>query len=192
MLPAVATDQVQGALVAWVDQRAVDRDVYGQRIDSSGVSQGNPDGVRLGRRTIEYRPQIISDNAQGAIVAWTHSDGFYDKVYANRIFANGGAVGVPTGPVAAFRLFTPFPNPARAATTVAFELPSAQRLTAEVFDLDGRLVRTLARGREFPSGREALRWDGRTEADQAVPDGMYFLEVHAEAGSAVRRILVIH
>jgi flagellar hook assembly protein FlgD len=65
-------------------------------------------------------------------------------------------------------------------------------VTAEVFDLDGRVVRTLARDEEFPAGREDLRWDGRAAGDRPVPDGMYFLEVHAEAGSAVRRVLVIH
>ena len=70
------------------------------------------------------------------------------------------------------------PNPFFGITTIRFELPVESRVQMEVFDAQGRLVRTLAE-REFPAGFHALEWDQRSDAGQALGAGVYLFRVRA-------------
>ena len=50
-----------------------------------------------------------------------------------------------------------------------------------VFDLSGRLVRTLRPPGEVGAGKYEMKWDGTDEAGQRVPPGVYALRFHVEA-----------
>jgi len=83
-----------------------------------------------------------------------------------------GEPGLPT----ATRLYPPFPNPLRGASTVRFDLARAADLRLEVFDLSGRRVATLADG-AFTPGRYNYRWDGHGENGGMAGAGLYFLRM---------------
>ena len=57
--------------------------------------------------------------------------------------------------------------------TIRFGLVIADWVEARVYDLSGRLVRTLAEGR-FPAGEHILTWDGLDDQGRRLPRGMYF------------------
>ena len=46
-------------------------------------------------------------------------------------------------------------------------------VAAEIFDLTGRRVRRLEEQREVSAGGYSIAWDGRDEADELVPPGLY-------------------
>jgi flagellar hook assembly protein FlgD len=48
-----------------------------------------------------------------------------------------------------------------------------------VFDLTGRLVRTLAKGETVAAGPQVRIWDGRDDRGAAVPSGTYFCRLVA-------------
>ncbi len=82
-------------LIAWRDSRLdSDYDIYVQKIDLNGTAQWTANGVSVhSSMLIETRPDIISDEAGGAIVTfqsnrWTTS-GFGWGIYAARIKNNG-------------------------------------------------------------------------------------------------------
>ena len=50
-----------------------------------------------------------------------------------------------------------------------------------VFDLSGRMVRTLRPPREVGAGEYEMKWDGADEAGRRVPPGVYALRFHVEA-----------
>jgi hypothetical protein len=84
------------------------------------------------------------------------------------------------------------PNPFRDATWLEFALPpGAPAPKVQVFDLSGRIVRTLAVGSaEGQSSRVA--WDGRDGAGQRAASGSYFARVHVEGfAPQVRRIILM-
>jgi hypothetical protein len=56
---------------------------------------------------------------------------------------------------------------------VDFRLRKGDRVTLQVVDGDGEVVRTLVREQRFPAGRLDVPWDGRDDAGQIVPDGDY-------------------
>ncbi len=75
------------------------------------------------------------------------------------------------------------PNPFNPSTRIAFKLPSARNIDLRVFDLRGRMVRTLASG-SYPAGRHSVEWNGRTDGGTAVPSGVYFYRLRS--GETVR------
>ena len=59
---------------------------------------------------------------------------------------------------------------------VHFGLAKADRVTARVFDVSGRLVRTLV-DRNFPAGEHDLYWDGTDDGGRQMERGVYFTQV---------------
>ncbi|MBS1262698.1 MAG: hypothetical protein MAG453_02060 [Calditrichaeota bacterium] len=63
----------------------------------------------------------------------------------------------------------PHPNPFNSTSSVTIRLPQAGELTADVFDVTGRRVATLADGL-YPAGRHTLTFDA-----SALASGLYFI-----------------
>jgi hypothetical protein len=83
------------------------------------------------------------------------------------------------------------PNPFNPATAIAFDLPAtADRVTLRVYDLSGRLVKTLADG-VLTAGRHTVDWDGRDLAGGAVASGIYIYELRSGAESVARRMILL-
>ena len=76
----------------------------------------------------------------------------------------------------ATRLYPPYPNPLRGASTVRFDLARAGEVRLEVFDLSGRRVSTLA-SRTFAPGRYTMSWNGRLEQGGEAGAGLYFVRM---------------
>ncbi len=69
------------------------------------------------------------------------------------------------------------PNPLVAGeATVRFELAKTDRAQIRIYDVSGRLVRTLA-DRLFPAGEQRIAWDGADDHGRMVPRGVYFARV---------------
>ncbi len=106
------------------------------------------------------------------------------------IYDSNAVVGVEEpAPVATVRLQPNRPNPFSARTTVRFDLARAERVALRVYDVTGRVVRTLASG-EFAAGSHALDWDGRDEQGTPLGAGLYFCRLEAGAARATRRLVL--
>jgi hypothetical protein len=99
----------------------------------------------------------------------------------------GAELGAASG--AGVRLLPSRPNPFRGATVVAFDLPRAEDVQVRVYDLAGREVRTLFRGRA-EAGRHALDWDGRDAKGRATAAGVYFVKLHGSGGADLSQKVV--
>ena len=91
-----------------------------------------------------------------------------------------------------FALGDPQPNPMGAMTMFQLTLGRATRVDAGIFDVSGRLVRTIAAGTRYPAGTNWLSWDGRDHRGLTARSGLYFLRVEAVPYRAVRRVAVLH
>ena len=81
------------------------------------------------------------------------------------------------------------PNPFRENVTVNLALARTDRVLVRVFDVQGRVVRTLG-GQALPAGRHQFTWNGRGSGGEALGSGVYFLRV--EAGDQVWSRKVLH
>jgi hypothetical protein len=76
-----------------------------------------------------------------------------------------------------------YPNPVLSRTTVLFEAPRARDGSLRVFDVEGRLVRTLWQG-SLPAGSHRAAWDGLDDQARTVPAGVYLMRLETAAGGA--------
>jgi flagellar hook assembly protein FlgD len=67
--------------------------------------------------------------------------------------------------------------------------PESGRVSAEVFDVRGRLVARLA-DRVFPSGDLELKWDGTDLGGRSVAAGGYLYRIRTDTGQTVGRLVV--
>jgi len=110
-------------IFGWSDTRTGDRDIYVQKIDSSGTKLWGETGVRAtiadGR---QEDPVLVSDGAGGAFLAWIdYRDDEYGDVYAQHLDANGDLSWDPAGvPIAVNTGSQQSANMARGATGVAY------------------------------------------------------------------------
>ena len=68
------------------------------------------------------------------------------------------------------------PNPFNPVTTVSFDLATAGNVTIRIFDISGRLVRTLV-NEDRPAGRHEVVWNGRNNSGVTVTTGVYFYKM---------------
>jgi hypothetical protein len=64
------------------------------------------------------------------------------------------------------------PNPFNPTTSIAFDIPEQGHVALRVYDVGGRLVRTLVDGRR-EAGTHVVPWNGRDDAGRPAPSGIY-------------------
>jgi len=82
------------------------------------------------------------------------------------------------------------PNPFNSTTRVVFELAERQRVSVQIYDLQGRLVRTLEEG-NFDPGRYEKVWNGYNNARRTVSSGAYFVRMLAGDRAEHSKILLL-
>ncbi|MFH1279741.1 MAG: M20/M25/M40 family metallo-hydrolase [Candidatus Eisenbacteria bacterium] len=88
-------------------------------------------------------------------------------------------------------LYPNTPNPFNPATTIRFTLDRRGDGNLSIYDVTGRLVRTLRRGTLGAGEHEAV-WDGRAGNGAPAPSGTYFYRLVTDEGTATRKMLLVH
>jgi len=83
-----------------------------------------------------------------------------------------------------------FPNPFNLSTFISYELPTESAVEISVFDLGGKLIKTLVDGVESP-GLKTVRWDGRDDTGQIVSSGTYYFRMNANGTAKYGRALLL-
>ncbi|RKZ01206.1 MAG: hypothetical protein DRQ10_02575, partial [Candidatus Hydrothermota bacterium] len=84
-----------------------------------------------------------------------------------------------------------YPNPAVASATIDLALPHSASVDIKIYDASGRVVRTLANRKHLDAGYYTFSWDGTDGFGRKVSAGVYFLEVHTDAGDHMTSRLVL-
>jgi hypothetical protein len=91
---------------------------------------------------------------------------------------------------AAFVLEQNFPNPFNPGTTIRFSVERRGRVGLRVYDVRGRLVRTLV-DEERAGGAHVTTWDGRDHQGRRVASGVYFCRLQAGHEAEVRKMVLL-
>jgi hypothetical protein len=88
--PSLTPDGSGGAIMAWEDFRNPTFDIYAQRINASGSTQWQSDGVKIcDASDSQYNPKVVTDCSGGAIIGWEdYRSGNWD-LYSQRVSASG-------------------------------------------------------------------------------------------------------
>ena len=99
----------------------------------------------------------------------------YESAGSRSLLFQTDAVETPAMPLS---LEQNVPNPFNPVTEIRYYLPVAVEVRLEIFDISGRLVMTLADGRQA-KGWQTARWDGSDAGGRSVASGVYFYRLRA-------------
>jgi hypothetical protein len=89
-----------------------------------------------------------------------------------------------------FLLYANYPNPFNGGTQIAFNLPRESVVTVQIFDVQGRALRTLLAQKMTP-GLHQITWNGLDEVGRALPSGLYFCGLHADEQQLMRKMSMV-
>jgi len=89
-----------------------------------------------------------------------------------------------------FALMQNYPNPFNPSTTISFDIAVERRVTLNVYDVGGRLVRTLVSGTLAPRNYNVV-WDGKNDGGSAVSSGVYFYRLQAGDFTSVKKLVLL-
>jgi hypothetical protein len=90
-----------------------------------------------------------------------------------------------------FQLHQNYPNPFNPATSIQFALPQPEKVHLAIYDLRGRLVRTLVDHELHSQGWYTLSWDGRDNVGQKAASGIYFTKFQAGKFAATKKMTLV-
>ena len=82
------------------------------------------------------------------------------------------------------------PNPFNPRTRISFSLAKPGPAMLQVFDVSGRLVKTLLQ-EELPAGDQSVSWDGTSAGGQPVATGVYFYRLETDEKVMSRRMMLL-
>jgi len=82
------------------------------------------------------------------------------------------------------------PNPFLSSTDVSISIPSGQEGRLAVYDVAGRVVKTLHKG-YFVEGTSNFTWDGREASGLRVRSGVYFVRFEGKSSNLVSKVVFL-
>ena len=126
-------------------------------------------------------PDVLKAMYNYQFVKQDFSMGAHNTTYAVALLkaSLGNLTGVETSDVkipAVFDLKQNFPNPFNPSTQIEFSVPITSQVTLNIYDILGRLVKTLADG-ELVAGNYNIIWNGKDNYGNSCSSGIYFYQL---------------
>jgi hypothetical protein len=83
------------------------------------------------------------------------------------------------------------PNPLNPKTTISFDLGNRSRVELRVYDVSGKLVRTLVGGDIMEPGTRSVLWNGKDDRGSPVASGTYIYRLQAGGNELTNRMSLI-
>ena len=83
-----------------------------------------------------------------------------------------------------------YPNPFNPVTVLSFTIDREEHVTLAVYDISGRLVRTLV-DRRMRAGAYAEEWDGRDQNGNPVASGVYLYRLKTGNRALTRKAILL-
>ncbi|MFK7844791.1 MAG: FG-GAP-like repeat-containing protein [Rhodothermales bacterium] len=143
---------------------------YLSDIDNDGVNE-----VAFGIQGVRDALYVLQQNADSSYSV-TSSSNNENRVFMRVMSGSGIAVSIEDERIIVpsdYKLHSNYPNPFNPTTTISFTLPLDKAVSVRVYDMTGRLVRTLANNQFYSEGFHEVSWDATNDAGNQVASGSY-------------------
>ena len=89
-----------------------------------------------------------------------------------------------------FALYSAYPNPFNPTTTIEFEVPYSMDIILNVYDVSGRLVKTLVDDIKY-SGLHSTVWDGTDQYGNNVANGLYIYKLMSNQNISISNKMIL-
>ena len=196
--PSVDADPQSNVYVVWTDQRngSSNPDIFYEE-RKAGIWQPEVALVSATSDTtnsVQQFPAITHDGEATTYVAWTDHRLPATSGKNREVFYKVGT-GLVTGVEAEVtppmtRLLRNYPNPFNPATRIVFRLDRDAQATLRVFDVHGRLVRTLVDS-YLAAGPRTVEWDGRDDRGRPLASGTYYMRLQGGGTYVTRAVSLL-
>lgn len=140
-----------------------------------------PDGVK-----VEYVRSVLPEDEpvdDGGVPVYN------GDVFRTYFLGSAGVARDPAGGPSG-RLLPPSPNPSAGEVRLRFHVPAAGRISMQIFDTRGRLVRVVA-DEVVGAGEHDLAWDGTGPGAEPVAPGVYCCRFRTDGHIETRKIVLL-
>lgn len=195
--PPMAVDDTDTTVVdpVTVEPLVNDVDPDAQALTIAGINTSRLAGsavLDVGDTSITYFPSYTFTGNDTLTYYATDCAGGVDSAIV--VFRIGDATSVDGNgeitPPLRFGLQPNAPNPFNPATRIRFDLSDPGRVVLQIYDVRGRLVRTLL-DEHRAAGQYELVWNGTSARGRELPSGLYFLRMESNNRSDTRKIVLV-
>ncbi len=88
-----------------------------------------------------------------------------------------------------FVLYNNYPNPFNPETIIKYDLPEADHVTLQIYDIRGREAATLVNSQQ-KAGKHEVKWTGRDKYGSRVASGVYFYRIRYRDFTVTRKMVL--
>ena len=88
-----------------------------------------------------------------------------------------------------YALLQNYPNPMRNITTIRYQLPKKEKVSLKIYDVVGRLVKTLINELKEP-GYYTIHWHGNDDSERKASAGVYFYRIQAGNYTSTKKMVL--
>jgi len=164
---------------------------------------GDVDGD--GANEVAMNFQAVRDSVYEINEVWNPADSTYTRTTVSRaanplrafmrvLSSDGLSTSISNDRVIVpddFELHSNYPNPFNPSTTFSFTLPLDKRVSVRVYDMTGRLVRTLINNEAYVQGTHSVTWNGLNDGGASVASGQYIYTLEWGQFQHARRMVLV-
>ena len=84
-----------------------------------------------------------------------------------------------------------YPNPFNPTTMIGFTLAENELISLNIFDIKGRLVKTLIDNEQLSNGDYQIIWNGKNNFEEYMPSGMYLYKLKSKNHLKMKKMILM-
>ncbi|MFH0777141.1 MAG: T9SS type A sorting domain-containing protein [Candidatus Eisenbacteria bacterium] len=134
-------------------------------------------------------PDTPSDSCVVKIVAYDSSLNVAEDVSTGLFLISSDTIPEIPPEDVRFELVQNHPNPFNSVTSIEFYLDARERISLAIYDVTGKVVKTLVRD-TLSEGKHLASWSGNDETERAVSSGVYICRLESERKSTSKKMVL--
>lgn len=164
---------------------------YRQGFKIFSIVDGSTIFERKDNNTWYSEPTISDLDNDGVLDCSFYSYTFpYNGTYQYEVYSTGVTTDMKETTPRGFVLNQNFPNPFNPSTVIRFSLEKSQQVSIEIYNVEGRLIRTLVQ-ENLPEGSHEISWDGKDERGFNLPSGIYFYSLRGSGHQLTKKMVLL-
>uniref|UniRef100_A0A7V1EHH0 T9SS type A sorting domain-containing protein n=1 Tax=candidate division WOR-3 bacterium TaxID=2052148 RepID=A0A7V1EHH0_UNCW3 len=84
-----------------------------------------------------------------------------------------------------------FPNPSTRGCRIEYTTSAVMDIQLKIYDISGRIIKTLIKRKMEPPGRKIIYWDGCDENGMPASSGVYFIKIESIGHSQTSKLVIM-
>ena len=139
----------------------------------------------IGDSTLLHLKDVFLSNSLANPIPVITEDGWFYFVEPGVVEDETRVISIPPK---IYALLQNYPNPCYSETEVAYQLPKSSKVTLNIYNSTGQLVKTLVDEDQQP-GYHKVQWNGKDKHGKLLASGIYFYRMEADEFTSTKKLV---